>query len=125
MERLSNPGKDFAQVSDEGVRDPGCRRDLDAESTRTKQAQYTGQLRQRRWFANRYALGMVRGGSTLAAGSPLRLPPTGMTSATLLPEHGLHELGQFRPATAGRSARIRTRGHRSSSEAATAHHAEA
>jgi hypothetical protein len=32
MGRLSNPGKDFVQVSDKGVRDPGCRRDLDAEA---------------------------------------------------------------------------------------------
>jgi hypothetical protein len=31
MGRLSTPGKDFVQVSDEGVRDLGCRRDLEVE----------------------------------------------------------------------------------------------
>jgi hypothetical protein len=34
MGGLSNPGKDFVQVSDKGVRDPGCRRDLDGEAAR-------------------------------------------------------------------------------------------
>ena len=34
MGRLSNPGKDFVQVSDKGVRDHGSRRDLDVECVR-------------------------------------------------------------------------------------------
>ena len=34
MGRLSNPGKDFVQVSDTGVRDPEGRRDVDAECVR-------------------------------------------------------------------------------------------
>jgi hypothetical protein len=34
MGRLSNPGKDFVQVSDKGVRDPGGRRDVDAEAAK-------------------------------------------------------------------------------------------
>jgi len=34
MGRLSNPGKDFVQVSDKGVRDHGCRRDLEVEGAR-------------------------------------------------------------------------------------------
>jgi hypothetical protein len=34
MGRLSNPDKDFLQVSDKGVRDSGCRRDVDAETVK-------------------------------------------------------------------------------------------
>ena len=34
MGRLSNPGKDSVQVSDKGVHDPGCRRDVDAEAAK-------------------------------------------------------------------------------------------
>ena len=34
MGRLSNPGKDFVQVSDKGVHDPGGRRDVDAEAAK-------------------------------------------------------------------------------------------
>jgi lambda repressor-like predicted transcriptional regulator len=34
MGRLSNPGKDFVQVSDKGVRDLGCRRGLEVEGAR-------------------------------------------------------------------------------------------
>jgi hypothetical protein len=34
MGRLSNPGKDFVQVSDKGVRDLGCRRDVHIECAR-------------------------------------------------------------------------------------------
>jgi hypothetical protein len=66
MGRLANPGKDFVQVFDKGVRDHGCRRDLEVECVRQLEAvNRKTQIRLGDTYIERLVAGHAEGSSVL------------------------------------------------------------
>ena len=64
MGRLSNPSDDFVRVFDKGVRDLGCRRDVDAEAARRLAGgNHQTQIRLRRADIERLIAAYVEGNS--------------------------------------------------------------